>query len=144
MKRLLALFAAVMLFFSALPARAEIPSARREAADDFFTRLFSRKKTVGGAVIVNQEGRRLYEFFYGRAAGKSSRVTEDTVFKVASVTKLITAIGVMQLKEQGKIDLDEPLAKADGTPIRNPRYPNLPITLRQAMSHTSSLLPSAN
>lgn len=145
MKRLFAVLLGCMLLFSALTACAqEISPAQREEADAFFERLFQQKKTVGGAVIVNQEGKRLYAYFHGRTGKKDLAVTEDTVYKIASVTKLITAIGVMQLVDAGKIDLDAPILDSAGKPIRNPAYPKRDITLRQAMSHTSSLLSSAN
>ncbi|MBQ9265098.1 MAG: beta-lactamase family protein [Clostridia bacterium] len=143
MKRALLLLLALLLVSSALPARAGITSEQQEEADAFFARLFAQKNTVGGAVIVNQNGERIYGYFHGKAGGGRA-VTEDTVYKVASVTKLITAIGVMQLVEQGKVDLDAPLLDSAGSPICNPRFPDQPITLRQAMSHTTSLISSAN
>ena len=145
MKRLAALALAWVLLLSAFPVRAEEEKPAWQAeADAFFARLFAQKKTVGGAVIVNLGGERRYAYFHGRSGKRGTAVTEETVFKVASVTKLITAIGVMQLVEQGKLDLDAALKQSDGKAIRNPRYPKDKITLRQAMSHTTSLLPSAN
>ncbi|MBR1585887.1 MAG: beta-lactamase family protein [Clostridia bacterium] len=138
------LLACALLTGSAWPARAQIDAAQREEADAFFARLFARKDTVGGAVIVNQGGQRLYSYFHGRYGKGDTPVTEDTVYKVASVTKMITAIGVMQLVQEEKIGLDDPLADGTGAPILNPAFPDQPITLRQVMSHTSSLLPTAN
>lgn len=143
MKRILAVFMALCVCLSALPAcAASLTQAQQEEADAFFARLFRQKNTVGGAVIVNQAGERVYAFFYGKAGG-GKPVTEDTAYKVASVTKLITAVGVMQLAEEGRIDLDQPIVRADGAPVRNPRYPEKEITLRQVMTHTSSIAPSA-
>lgn len=143
MKRAAALLICWVLLTSAFSAWAgELSPDQRAEADDFFAALFSGAKAVGGAVIVNQGGERLYDFFYGRT-GRGASVTEDTVYKVASLTKMITAMGVMQLVEEGKLALDAPLAHGD-TPIRNPRFPDAPITLRQVMSHTSSIAPTAN
>lgn len=143
MKRFWALLLACVLACSAFPARAAWTDAQREEADAFFARLFAQKNTVGGAVIVNQGGERVYAYFHGRSGGRKP-VTEETVYKVASITKLITAIGVMQLVEQGKLQLDAPLLNSVGEPLRNPRFPEEDITLRQVMSHTSSLSHSAN
>lgn len=144
MKRLLGWALAFLLALLPSLGRAELAAEEKEAADAYFSRAFSRAGAVGGAVIVNRQGERLYSFFYGAGDKKGSRpVDEDTVYKVASVTKLISAIGVMQLKEAGKLDLDAPLTYGGLQPIRNPRYPDAPITLRQVMSHTSSFLPSA-
>ena len=144
MKRFAALLLIAMLFMSVLPARAEISQEQQAEADAFFARLFAQKNSVGGAVIVNQQGKRIYAYFHGRAGKGGKKVTEDTVFKVASATKMITAIGVMQLVEQDKLSLDAPLLNSQGEPIRNPKYPEKDITLRQVMSHTSSIRHSAN
>ncbi len=143
MKRWMTFLLACFLCFSALPACAEWTDAQREEADAFFARLFAQKSSVGGAVIVNQGGERVYAYFHGRAGGRRA-VTEDTVYKVASITKMITAIGVMRLVEEGKLELDAPILDSQGEALRNPRFPDQDITLRQVMSHTSSIRRSAN
>ena len=143
MKKALSLLLMLCLLCSALPACAALTPEKQAEADAFFARFFARKNTVGGAVIVNHGGERLYAYFHGKAAG-GRPVTEDTVFKIASVTKMITAIGVMQLVEAAKLSLDEPLTDAEGEPLRNPRFPTESITLRQVMSHTSSISHTAN
>ena len=67
------------------------------------------------------------------------RVTPDDPVRIASVSKLVVAIGVMRLGEQGKLDLDHDVAAYLGWPLRNPAFPDHPITLRMLLSHTSSL-----
>jgi CubicO group peptidase (beta-lactamase class C family) len=52
---------------------------------------------------------------------------------------LVVAIGVMRLVEQGKLDLDADVSARLGWRLRNPAFPNLPITLRMLLSHTSSV-----
>jgi CubicO group peptidase (beta-lactamase class C family) len=66
-------------------------------------------------------------------------VTPDDPVRIASISKLVVAIGVMRLVEQGKLDLDEDVSKKLGWPLRNPAFPGRPITLRQLLSHTSSV-----
>ena len=66
-------------------------------------------------------------------------VTPDDPVRIASVSKLVVAIGVMRLVEQGKLDLDRDVADYLGWPLRNPAFQDQPITLRQLLSHTSSL-----
>ena len=66
-------------------------------------------------------------------------VTPDDPVRVASVSKLVVAIGVMRLVEQGKLDLDRDVGAYLGWNLRNPHFPSQPITLRQLLSHTSSL-----
>ncbi len=63
----------------------------------------------------------------------------NTVYRIGSVSKLFTDIGIMQLVEQGKIDLDAPITEY--LPEFRPRNPfDKPITLRQLMSHRSGLI----
>ncbi len=65
--------------------------------------------------------------------------TAETIYRVGSVSKLFTDIGVMQLVEQGKIDLDAPVTRY--LPTFRPRNPfGKAITLRQLMSHRSGLV----
>ena len=65
--------------------------------------------------------------------------TADTVYRVGSVSKLFTDLAVMQLVEQGRLDLDAPVSRY--LPEFAPRNPfNVPITLRQLMSHRSGLV----
>jgi CubicO group peptidase (beta-lactamase class C family) len=67
------------------------------------------------------------------------RVTTDDPVRVASVSKMITAIGVMQLVDQGKLDLDSDVSRWLGWQLRNPSFPDRPITLSMLLSHTSSV-----
>ena len=66
-------------------------------------------------------------------------MTPATKFRVASLSKVATAIGAMQLVEEGKLDLDADISKYLGFALRNPAYPQRPITARMLLSHTSSL-----
>ncbi|OWK30592.1 serine hydrolase domain-containing protein [Sphingomonas mucosissima] len=66
-------------------------------------------------------------------------VTADDPVRIASISKLVTAIGVMRLVEQGVLDLDADVSRQLGWRLRNPAYPERPITLRLLLSHQSSL-----
>lgn len=102
------------------------------------------------AMATDREGA-IYEGAFGvRAAGESAPMTADTVGLIASMTKAITSVGVMQLVERGRLDLDAPASKwapdlakvevltgfgADGQPRTRP--PKTPITLRHLLTHSS-------
>lgn len=70
---------------------------------------------------------------------RSRPLTVDDPARIASVTKLVVAIGVMRLVEQGRLDLDRDVSDQLGWRLRNPAFPDRPITLRLLLSHTSSL-----
>src|SRR5205085_655487 len=59
--------------------------------------------------------------------------------RIASISKLHVALGVMRLVEAGKLDLDADISDTLGWRLRNPAFPDTPITLRLLLSHRSSL-----
>lgn len=79
-------------------------------------------------------------FADGVADPKSGRaVTPDDPVRVASVSKMVVAIGVMKLVEAGKLSLDNDVSIWLGWPLRNPAFPDRAITLREILSHTASI-----
>ncbi len=66
-------------------------------------------------------------------------VTPDTLFRIASVSKMMTTLGLLRLVEQGKLSLDQDVGIYLGFSLRNPHFPQQPVTLRSLLSHTSSL-----
>jgi len=76
-----------------------------------------------------------------RATGRA--VTADDPVRVASISKLVVAIGVMRLVEAGTLDLDADVSDQLGWSLRNPAFPDTPITLRLLLSHRSSLTDAA-
>ena len=68
-----------------------------------------------------------------------SAITPDTPFRIASISKLITALGVLKLVENNELDLDTPINHYLDFTIENPNFPDIPITTRHLLSHQSSL-----
>ena len=71
--------------------------------------------------------------------GAGRKVTADDPVRIASISKLVTALGVIRLVEQHKLDLDADVSDLLGYRLRNPAFPDTPITLRLLLSHRSSL-----
>ena len=65
--------------------------------------------------------------------------TPDTIYRIASVSKIIVALGAMKLVEQGKLDIYEDVSKYLGFTLRNPKHPDKKITLEQIMTQSSSI-----
>lgn len=76
----------------------------------------------------------------GPADASDRRVTADDPVRVASISKLVTALGVMRLVEAGTLDLDHDVSDWLGWQLRHPGYPDVPITLRLLLSHRSGLM----
>lgn len=79
------------------------------------------------------------------AEGEADRATRrpasaDDPVRIASISKLVTALGVMRLVDAGTLDLDRDVSAYLGWKLRNPAYPDRPITLRLLLSHQSSLV----
>ena len=113
------------------------------AADEMDARVddvFRGTKTVGGAFVVAQRGEIVYERYYGEQQKTTHvPVTADTYFRCASVTKLVTGIGLMKMMDEGILAPDEDISTYLGYTVRNKRYMDTPITLRMLMSHTAGL-----
>ncbi len=104
-------------------------------------RLMRRYDVVGATVVLVDD----QEIAYARGFGYADRerlapTTTDTVYTVSSLTKLFTATAVMQLVEEGKVDLDAPVSRyLPEFQIKN-RFPGSdPITVRMLMTHHSGL-----
>jgi CubicO group peptidase (beta-lactamase class C family) len=76
---------------------------------------------------------------YGYKRLPDEPATEDTFFRAASITKMVTAVGAMVLHEKGVLDLEAPLEEYLPFPVRNPSFPDKPILVKHMLSHTSGL-----
>lgn len=73
-------------------------------------------------------------------AGVAGRaVTPDDPVRVASISKLIVALTVMRLVDEGRLNLDRDIDGYLGTKIRHPEFPDVPITLRMLLSHRAGI-----
>ena len=75
------------------------------------------------------------------AAGRA--VGADDPVRVASISKLVVAIGVMRLVEAGALDLDADVSTQLGWTLRHPHHPATPVTLRLLLSHRAGLTDAA-
>ncbi len=122
------------------PAHAGTGAAAQAAADDpraALTELFARYDTLGACLCVFEKGRVTHTVCYGALSPDGAAVTEGTLFRVGSISKMVAAMGVMRLVDEGRASLDGDLSDLIGVTVRNPWYPSEPITLRQLMSHTA-------
>ena len=166
--RLLAIAGAAML--ASLPVRADpqaptehwpvlaqpqsAPGFRSDGIADLDERLsqFVEDGHVVGlqALLVKDGEVALYGEYGVRDVETSDPVQPGTLYRIYSMTKPVTGVALMQLYEQGKFDLDDPVTQyipefaslqvlageaADGTPIL--KTPSRPATMRELMSHTA-------
>jgi CubicO group peptidase (beta-lactamase class C family) len=98
------------------------------------------------AALAVREGQVVFEAAVGRrfiapagSAMKDLNANASTLYRIASISKLLTSIGVLRMLESGQLKLDQDVNEVLGWQLRNPNFPSSPITLRMLMSHTSSL-----
>lgn len=72
--------------------------------------------------------------------GADRPLTPDSVVRVASISKLVVAIAVWRLVEQGRLDPDADVSAVLGWRLRHPAHPDAKVTLRQLLSHTSGIV----
>ena len=100
----------------------------------------SRWPSAGVAVAVVRDGSP--EWFFGHGVGDTQTqepITEDTVFRIGSITKTFTAIAVMQLCEQGLVDLGAPATEYLRTFRLIPANPSFRPTVRHLLTHTAGV-----
>lgn len=102
--------------------------------------IMKEYKTVGLAVVVVKDNKIIFEESYGYKDKENKIPLENgDLFRIASISKSFTATSLMQLVEKGILSLEDDVSDLIGFPVRNPKYPDTPITLKMILSHTSSL-----
>ncbi len=93
-----------------------------------------------GASYCLVEGDQIYNYSYGwKDYDRQLRIDNDTKFRIASISKVITALAAMKLVEDNQLDLDSDVSSYLGFTLRNPNFPDNQITLRHLLTHTSGL-----
>ena len=121
------------------------------AIDDTFRRAVAAGDVPGAVAMAATDKGVVYDGAFGaRDLGAGTAMTRDTVFRLASMSKMVTAVAAMQLVEQGRLALDAPVPEIDpalnaplvlagfdaaGAPILRPARRR--ITLRHLLTHTA-------
>ncbi|HVH82200.1 MAG TPA: serine hydrolase domain-containing protein [Stellaceae bacterium] len=110
------------------------------APDDLIRRLMSTDKVPGVGLALIKDGRIVLEKGYGfRDLEDHAPVTTATLFNIGSISKSFTALGIAQLVDQHRVDLDAPVTKyIPDLRLSDPQAAQA-LTLRLLLSHTSGL-----
>lgn len=118
---------AISALLSVAPALAQTPPVAAQVRVTFDRNRVTSVRAIGLA---------------DRTTGRT--VTTDDPVRIASISKLVVSLAVMRLVEAGKLDLDRDVSTWLGWRLRNPAFPDVPITLRLLLSHQSSLTDGAD
>lgn len=95
---------------------------------------------VGLSVVYVENNEIVYQQAFGlKNIETNDPLSCDDMFRIASISKSFTTTSLLQLVEAGLVTLDTDVSDLAGFTIRNPRYPETPITLEMLLSHTSSI-----
>jgi methyl acetate hydrolase len=127
--------------------------AAAPTVDDVLRDGIAQRKIPAAAGMFASADKILYSGAFGTRDPSGVPVTTDSIFSIASMTKAVTTVAAMQLVEQGKVKLDEPVSRVlpklarpmvvegfdrdSGKPILRPA--KTPITLKHLLTHTSGL-----
>jgi CubicO group peptidase (beta-lactamase class C family) len=118
-----------------------MPDLDKQQLETRIAGMLNRQPAVGLAMGVVRDGTLTFFTAHGVADIPSrTPVTEDTVFRIASITKTITALAVMQLVEKGLVDLDAPANDYLRAYKLVPRKAGWrPATVRHLLTHTAGI-----
>jgi len=117
------------------------PSAA--AKDAFIHQIMEDAGIPGLQAVVVMRDRIVWSNSYGDAVldvpGPRRAMNEHDLILTASATKLCVTIAALQQLEKGKLALDDDINRSLPFPVRNPNWPDVPITWRMLLTHTSSI-----
>lgn len=116
-------------------AETDLPEKWAAAAE----KALRAHRCVGASLCLFDERGAAGFLAFGVSHLSATPVSRDTVFRSASVSKFVTALGAMKLTEQGIIDLDRDVNGYLPFSLRHPAAPDTPITLRMLLSHTAGI-----
>lgn len=137
------------------PGSVGVSSSQLEKIDDHVKTYLAENKLPGGTFLVAKEGKIVYQESFGYTDSKKEKeYAQGDIWRLASMTKAVTAVSIMQLYEQGKIDLDDPVHKyipayknqvvLDQFNATDSTYTTVPVdkdvTIRNLLTHTSGIV----
>ena len=127
----------VAFFTMAFAAKSRSQASKAETE---IKQMMKELDVVGLSVAVVKKGKIIYSNSFGlKNIANNTPLTNDDIFRIASISKSFSATSIMQLVEAKKLSLDDDFSKLVGFTVRNPKYPQTIITLRMVMSHTASV-----
>lgn len=110
------------------------------SADSAIQVIMGSHKVMGMSVAVVKKSKLVYAQSFGlKNQETKTALNNSDIFRIASISKSFSATAIMQLVEKRMISLDDDMSKLVGFIIRNPKYPETPITLKMVLSHRSSI-----
>jgi CubicO group peptidase (beta-lactamase class C family) len=141
------------VLIEAKPENAGMSAQKLELLDDFIQKYVDDNKVPGGVFLVARKGNIVYNKSFGSRNDKNETYKQNDIFRIASMTKAVTTVAIMQLYEQGKLGLNEAVQKyipafkdqqvIDSFDKTDSSYTTVPVkrpvTIRNLLTHTSGI-----
>ena len=141
---------------SPLPVSASLSQAGLARVSEYVRNEITTGKISGAVLLIQQHGQPvLFESFGFRDVDSKRPMTTDTIFRLYSMSKVVTSVAAMMLVDDGKLSLDDPLSKyipafadvkvgvekrdENGKPVLAHQQLDRPITIKDLLRHTSGL-----
>ena len=135
------------------PAEAGIAADRLQRVDELINKYIEREWLAGGVFTIARRGKLIYHKAFGNKDLLKNPYAKDDIFRIASMTKALTSVSILQLYEKGMVGLDDPIhfylpAFQEMTVLENFNHEdstytvvpaNQPITIRHLLTHTSGI-----
>jgi CubicO group peptidase (beta-lactamase class C family) len=117
-----------------------LAKAQPEKAEAGIKAIMQEIPVMGLSVAVVKGNKIIYTQSFGNKNQENKTpLTDDCIFRIASISKSFSATSIMQLAERKKLSIDQDVSELIGFKVRNPKFPETVITLRLMMSHLSSI-----
>ncbi len=115
-------------------------SSSEKRADERIEAYMEKSGTIGLSVAVVKDNKIIYTRAFGKSSlEKNTNLKSDDIFRIASISKSFTTTALMTLADKNLISVDQDVSDLVGFRIRNPKFPDVPVTVKMLLSHSSSL-----
>jgi len=137
MLRKTSLFCTLLVFAASLFGCKSNPNSEFETE---MAQYLDKMQAVGVSMAVVKDNRIVYTKCFGfKDLETKESVTDETIFRIASISKSFTTTALLQFVDNGELSLDADVSDLLGFKVRNPKFPDKVITLEMLLSHTSSI-----
>ena len=126
----------------------------RNSVDKAVERIAGIYGVTGCSVAVFEKDRIVYTYSYGIArrnglvkdgekwiyTNTETPASDDTKYRAASISKMVTTVLAMQLADEGKLNIEDDIAELINPNLKNPYYPETKTTIEMLMTHTSGIV----
>lgn len=107
--------------------------------DSYFNSLIKSQQYVALGAMLIENNKVVWEGYYGYSdLEKKRELMRENIFPLMSLSKTVTTFALMTLYEKGLFKLDDDINDFIPIKVRNPNYPEIPITFRMLLTHTAS------